>query len=208
MNLHKEKSIFGCKIGDKRGGKNNIHSWDIGYNGKLTQDEKKLMGKIMLERRKKHWAEKKNITWMDGMPLTFEEITTFYSHKDLQNMLNNLVDKKYLRLEKPKDLVGGKRIYKEDSEFGYNICKGKLSFPVSKILDPDDISPTLTATDSNKLAVVIDDKILRNLTPDEMKKICGFPDTFKIPKHVNYYDLFGNMATPPVIEAILKVIFQ
>ena len=37
----------------------------------------------------------------------------------------------------------------------------------------------------------------------EMKKICGFPDTFIVPEHVNYGDLFGNMATPPVLEAIL-----
>ena len=49
---------------------------------------------------------------MDGMPLTYEEITTFYKHNNLKNMLDNLVDMKYLRLEKPKDLVDGKRKYK------------------------------------------------------------------------------------------------
>ena len=68
------------KYGYKRGGKNNIHSWDIGFNGNLTKDEKELMNKIMLHRRKKHWAKKKEIIWMDGMPLTYEEITTFYKH--------------------------------------------------------------------------------------------------------------------------------
>ena len=26
LQLHKESPVFGCKIGDKRGGKNNIHS--------------------------------------------------------------------------------------------------------------------------------------------------------------------------------------
>lgn len=144
---------------------------------------------------------------MDGMPLTYEEIKTFYENVELQNMLDNLVNKKYLKLEKPKDLIDGKRIYKDDSQEGYNICKGKLSFPISKILDHNDISPTLTATDSHKLAVIINDKILRTLTSDEMKKICGFPDAFIVPKHVNYYDLFGNMATPPVLEAIFKMIF-
>lgn len=208
LELHKESPVFGCKIGDKRGGKNNIHSWDIGFNGKLNKDEKELMTKIMLNRRKKHWAEKKNIVWMDGMPLTYEEITTFYTHKKLKKMLDNLVHMKYLRLEKPKDLIDGKRKYKEELPEGYNICKGKLSFPVSKILDPNDISPTLTATDSHKLAVIIDDNTIRHLTSTEMKKICGFPNSFIVPGHVNYGDLFGNMATPPVIKEIFEVLFK
>lgn len=64
LQLHKKSSVFRCKIGDKRGGKNNIHSWDLDYNGKLKEDEKILMNKIMLNRRKKHWAEKKQIVWM------------------------------------------------------------------------------------------------------------------------------------------------
>ena len=42
----------------------------------------------------------------------------------------------------------------------------------------------------------------------EMKKICGFPDTFVIPNHVNYGDLFGNMATPPVIKEIFEVLLK
>jgi DNA (cytosine-5)-methyltransferase 1 len=114
---------------------------------------------------------------------------------------------KYLRLEKPKDLVDGKRVYKEELPEGYNICKGKLSFPISKILDPNDISPTLTATDSHKLAVIINDNI-RNISSVEMKKICGFPDSFLIPEHVNYGDLFGNMATPPVIKEIFEILLR
>ena len=181
--------------------------FNIGYNGYISKDECELMNKIMLERRKKHWAVKKNITWMDGMPLTFEEISSFYINDNLQQMLDNLVKCKYLRLEKCKDLVNGKREYKEDSEEGYNICKGKLSFPISKILDPNDISPTLTATDSNKLSVIIDNNIIRKLNRTEIKKICGFPETFIVPPHVNYYNLFGNMATPPVIEVLLELIY-
>ena len=116
--------------------------------------------------------------------------------------------KNYLKLEKCKDLINGKRMYKEDSEEGYNICKGKLSFPISKILDPNDISPTLTATDSNKLAIIINNKFLRKLNKNELKKLCGFPEEFKIPENVNIYDLFGNMATPPVITNILKLIYN
>lgn len=208
IKIHKKKSLYGCKINDKRGGEKNIHSWDIGYNGNISIEESKLMNKIMLERRKKHWAKKKEIVWMDGMPLTYDEINTFYKHSQLKDMLDNLVNLKYLRLEKCKDLINGKRVYKEDSEPGYNICKGKLSFPISKILDPNDISPTLTATDSNKLGIIIDNKIIRKISRDEIKKICGFPNSFIIPNHVNYYDLFGNMVTPPVIKEILNIIYH
>ena len=208
LEIHKKTSLFGCKLGDKRGGHKNIHSWDIGYNGEISDKEKQLMKEIMLERRKKHWATKKGIAWMDGMPLTYDEIRTFNKSCDLKEMLEDLVNKKYLRLEKPKDIIEGKRQYKEDAEDGYNICKGKLSFPISNILNPNDISPTLTATDSHKLAVIVNDKVIRNLTSNEMKKICGFPETYIIPEHVNYSDLFGNMATPPVLESIFNQLLK
>ena len=104
-------------------------------------------------------------------------------------------------------MVDGKRVYKESSQEGYNICKGKLSFPISKILNPDDVSPTLTATDSHKLVIINNDTCLRSLNAKELKKLCGFPDDFIVPDDVNMYDLFGNMATPPVIQSILKLVF-
>lgn len=206
LDLHKKHKLYGYRLQDKRGGKNNIHSWDINYHGKINKQQKILMGKIMLERRKKHWAEKKNITWMDGMPLTYTEIQTFHTDENLKKNLNDLVQKGYLRIEKCKDLINGRRIYKEDSELGYNICKGKLSFPISKILDPNGLAPTLTATDSVKLVFIIDNKYIRKINDTEIKKICGFPSSFIIPNDVNKYDLFGNMVTPPVITALLDII--
>ena len=78
IKLAKNREIQGCKISDKRGGDNNIHSWELEYNGHITNDEIDVLNSIMLERRKKHWATKKNITWMDGMPLTYEDIQTFF----------------------------------------------------------------------------------------------------------------------------------
>jgi DNA (cytosine-5)-methyltransferase 1 len=207
LNLHSHTSLFGYKMQDKRGGKNNIHSWDIGINGNLTINERNLMNKIMTERRKKHWATKKGIVWMDGMPLTFEEISTFFIDHNLQQMLDNLVAKNYLKLEKPKNLISGKRVYDENGELGYNICKGKLSFPITNILDPNSTSPTLTATDSNKLVVIIDDKFIRKLNDNELKLLSGFPITYKLPNDVNKYDLFGNVVVPNVVEGILKCIF-
>lgn len=209
VNLHKKQPIYGHKLQDKRGGTNNIHSWDLGYNGIITDKQKTIMEKIMLERRKKHWAVKKNIDWMDGMPLTFDEIKTFIKDNDADLLANlsQLVEKKYLKLEKCKELKEGKRVYKKDSEEGYNICKGKLSFPISRILDPDDVSPTLTATDSCKLVFIINDKSIRRISDTEIKRICGFPDNYIISEGVNKYDLFGNMVTPPVIESLLAIIY-
>jgi len=213
LDLHSKTPLFGYKMQDKRGGQNNIHSWDLGLNGDLSVCERNLMNKIMTERRKKHWAEKKNIEWMDGMPLTLEEISTFINDKDflnesnLEQMLHNLVMKKYLKLEKPKKLISGKRVYDENGEVGYNICKGKLSFPITNILDPNSTSPTLTATDSNKLAVIIDNKFIRKLNDNELKLLCGFPLSYNLPDGINKYDLFGNMVIPTVVEGLLKCIF-
>jgi DNA (cytosine-5)-methyltransferase 1 len=207
IDLHSQTPLFGYKMQDKRGGKNNIHSWDIGVNGVLTIGERSLMNKIMTERRKKHWAKNKNIVWMDGMPLTLQEISTFVDEPNLPQMLDNLVMKKYLKLEKPKNLISGKRVYDEKGELGYNICKGKLSYPITNILDPLATSPTLTATDSNKLAVIIDNRFIRKLNDNELKLLCGFPLSYRLPSDVNKYDLFGNMVVPNVVEGVLKCIF-
>ncbi len=207
LDLHSQTPLFGYKMQDKRGGQNNIHSWDIGVNGVLSIHERNLMNKIMTERRKKHWAEKKNIVWMDGMPLTFNEISTFIHDPNLKQMLDNLVVKKYLKLEKPKNLTSGKRVYDETGELGYNICKGKLSFPITNILDPNSTSPTLTATDSNKLAVIIENTFIRKLNDNELKLLCGFPLSYQLPDNVDKYDLFGNMVIPNVVEAVLECIF-
>ena len=205
LKLHSQHPLYGYKLQDKRGGDKNIHSWDI---DSISEHETHLMESIMLERRKKHWAEKKGIKWMDGMPLTLSEIKTFFEHDDLSLFLNNLVKKNYLRLEKCKDLVNGKRQYKDNSELGYNICKGKLSFPISEILDPNDIAPTLTATDSCKLVFIIDDKYIRKVTDLELKRLFGFPDNYIVISDVNKYDLFGNTITPPVVIEILHLIFD
>jgi hypothetical protein len=83
-----------------------------------------------------------------------------------------------------------------------------LSFPVSKILDSNDICPTLTATDSNRLAVVIGGTVVRKLNHLELKRVCGFPETLKLPNDVNVYDLFGNMATPPVLYKLIELMFE
>jgi len=207
LKLHEKSGIYGYKIQDKRGGDKNIHSWDLSYFGKINNKSKELMNQILLERRKKHWSEEKNIIWTDGMPLTFNDIKTFNSDKHLQKMLDNLVELGYLKLEHYKKVINGKKQYIKNSEVGYNICRGKLSFPITKILDPNNICPTLTATDSMKLGIIINNNHIRKLTMKELAQISGFPITFIIPSYVNIYDLFGNTVIPSVINAILDIIF-
>ena len=49
--------LYGKSIKDKRGGDDNIHSWDIGIKGETTKAERTLLDKMLTERRKKKWAE-------------------------------------------------------------------------------------------------------------------------------------------------------
>lgn len=203
--------LYGKSVKDKRGGANNIHSWDIELKGAVSSDQKELLNKIMRARRNKKWAELKGIQWMDGMPLTIDEIRTFYNHHHLEKMLNDLYEKKYVKLEHPKDIVTyldkngitkEKREFRKDLEKGYNIVAGKLSYEINKILDPKAIAPTLVATDLDRI-VVPDGKGLRLLTEIEQKRLFGFHDTYILdvkPKEV--FDLFGNTVVVPVIKAV------
>jgi DNA (cytosine-5)-methyltransferase 1 len=201
-----ESNILGKSIKDKRGGVNNIHSWDISYKGPVTRQQCLLLNTLLLQRRNKKWAIAKGITWMDGMPLTTTEIKTFLDYPDIQSDLDKLVSQKYLKFEHPKELINGHRVFKTDSPKGYNIATGKLSFPVSKILHPKEQTPTLTATDSNKLGVYVGETI-RRLNKNELKRLCGFPEKMIVPDGVNEYNIFGNMVCPPVVLEILKSLF-
>lgn len=205
------EDLYGKSVKDKRGGSNNIHSWDIELKGSVSKDQRELLSKIMRARRNKKWADLKGIHWMDGMPLTINEIQTFYQHQDLQEMLDDLCQKKYLKLEHPKDVVTyldengvrkQKREYREDIEKGYNIVAGKLSYEINKVLDPKSIAPTLVATDLDRI-VVPDGKGLRLLTEIEQKRLFGFPDNYLLnvkPKET--FDLFGNTVAVPVVKAV------
>jgi DNA (cytosine-5)-methyltransferase 1 len=204
LEIPKDK-LIGKSIKDKRGGDSNIHSWEINFHGKISDRQKNLLNTLLLERRKKKWAAEKKIKWMDGIPLSFKDIQTFLKYDNLQEDLDDLVTKKYLSLEYPKDVVDGKRVPNEKLTIGYNIAKGKLSFPISKILHPDELSPTLTATDSSKLSVLVGNTV-RQLNEKEVKRLCGFPEQFSLPQGVNKYDLFGNMVCPPVVTGILEAL--
>ncbi|RZL07114.1 MAG: DNA (cytosine-5-)-methyltransferase, partial [Pedobacter sp.] len=97
------KDLYGKSIKDKRGGDNNIHSWDIGLKGEVTKDQSILLESIFKQRRSKKWALEIGVEWMDGMPLTLNQIKTFTNVKEdkLNSMLTDLTAKGYLKLEYP-----------------------------------------------------------------------------------------------------------
>jgi DNA (cytosine-5)-methyltransferase 1 len=206
------EQLQGKAVKDKRGGDDNIHSWDIGLKGRVTKQQKELLSAILRARRNKKWAEDKGITWMDGMPLTLAEIRSFFDVPNLKGMLDDLVKKGYLKFEHPKDLVslrssGTSRMVrkaKTSSPKGYNIITGKLSFEISKILHPDGLCPTLVATDSARIAVSDRDG-LRPLHDVELLRLSGFPDDFKlVGTQSEKYDLIGNTVIVKVVKAIAE----
>jgi DNA (cytosine-5)-methyltransferase 1 len=97
------KNLYGKSIKDKRGGKNNIHSWDLELKGDVSTAQKIILEKILRARRNKKWGELKGIKWMDGMPLTIQEIKTFHNEKELKPLLDDLV--KISPLLKKEELV-------------------------------------------------------------------------------------------------------
>jgi DNA (cytosine-5-)-methyltransferase len=212
----KPEELYGKSIKDKRGGKNNIHSWELELKGKISDEEIQLLNKLLLERRKKCWAEKIGIEWMDGMPLTKNQIKTFFKSDNLDDLLEDLVNKKYLVMEYPKKVVieNGSRRREQDlsKEIGYNIVAGKLSFEFSKILDINDVAPTLVAMDVSKLGV-IDNNGIRRLTIREGLRLFGYPEEYSLDMFLNTkkgineaFDLLGNTVVVSVMkDVILRV---
>lgn len=215
--LYAPGELHGKSIKDKRGGANNIHSWDLNLKGDTTQEERALLNRILTERRKKKWAAIYGIDWMDGMPLTRDMIASFYPHKSLDSLLDGLVRKGYLAYEHPKrkaiayNAKGIAVNYREPAPTlakGYNIVAGKLSFSIGKILDPADVAPTLVATDMDKLAVV-DGPGLRRLTLREGLRLFGFPEDYRFDvSEREGYDLLGNTVVVPVVEEVAKRLLE
>lgn len=205
------EELYGKSIKDKRGGDNNIHSWEIGIKGKISKEQTLLLNKLFKERRKKKWALEHGIAWMDGMPLTLSQIKTFHNTPNLEAMLEDLVNKGYLKFEHPKSLIteqterGVKSYRQENTKLapGYNIVSGKLSFEINKIMDPNGVTPTLVATDMGRF-VVPDGTGLRKMTLREGLRLFGYPEWFEMPvnKLEEGYDLLGNTVAVSVVKEV------
>jgi len=211
------EDLGGKSLKDKRGGSQNIHSWDIQLKGKTTFRQRQLLNALLRARRNKKWGDLKGIKWMDGMPLTVSEIETFFLDPNLEAMLEDLRSKGYVAFEHPKDLteveidgiVRRQRLPREDLPKGYNIVAGKLSFEVSKFLDEKSITPTLVATDMDKM-MVVQNGGLRRLTEREMLRLFGFPESFRL--HTRNYrdscDLIGNSIAVNVVDAVARRLIE
>lgn len=212
------QELKGKAIKDKRGGPNNINSWDFELKGKVSEEQKYLLQQLFKKRRLKKWSEEIGIEWMDGIPLTISQIETFYKNDNLEDLLNDLTEKGYLRFEHPKDKikqeVNGntitRREYATDKPKGYNIVTGKLSFEFSKILDPNGLAPTIVAADVEKIGVV-DGSGIRRLSLREGLNLFGYPMSYSLDmfskntsSRRKAFDLLGNTVAVPVIYSISK----
>jgi len=83
-----------------------------------------------------------------------------------------------------------------------------MSFEVFKFLDPESISITLTASDTNRLGIVQNGRA-RKMTPRECARLQGFPDTYKLLDNDNaVYKQMGNAVSVPVIEAVITDLIE
>lgn len=178
--------LHGYRLIDYRGGQA-IHSWELGIKGDCTKAEIDFLNLLIGNRRKKIFG-----THQDGKSLTLDQIKTFYKNKDLEEILSSLIEKRYLSAYDNK----------------YNPVAGNMSFEVFKFLDPESISITLTASDTNRLGVIQNGKA-RKLTPRECARLQGFPDTYKLLENDNaVYKQMGNAVSVPVIEAVVTDVIE
>jgi DNA (cytosine-5)-methyltransferase 1 len=211
LSLYSPEELHGKKFKDKRGGPDNIHSWDLELRGPCDVDQKIIMRRLLKQRRRKSWADIIGIKWMDGMPLTAKQIHTFcedYNLQKLTQLLDDLVVKKYLSFEHPKQSIDGKRVPDQKLDKGYNIVTGKLSFELNKIMDPEGYSPTIVATEGDKYGVIDNGKI-RRLSERECLRFFGFPEEYQSNIHIkDLYDLVGNTVVIPVVEFVGERLLQ
>jgi DNA (cytosine-5)-methyltransferase 1 len=85
-------TLHGRRFIDYRGG-HSIHSWEMGTRGVCSPREIQFMNQFILERRNKKFG-----THRDGKMLTKEQISTFWDGDDLDAILENLSEMKYLKI--------------------------------------------------------------------------------------------------------------
>ncbi|MFT6948855.1 MAG: DNA (cytosine-5)-methyltransferase 1 [Vicingaceae bacterium] len=178
--------LHGYRLIDTRNG-NSLHSWELGIKGDCSENEIEFMNLLIANRRKKIFG-----THQDGKALTKEQIQTFYTKETFDAVTSSLIEKGYLSNYDEK----------------YNPVCGNMSFEVFKFLDPESISITLTASDTNRLGVVQNGKA-RRLSPRECARLQGFPDTYKLLENDNaVYKQMGNAVSVPVIETLITDLIE
>lgn len=190
--------LYDKYIRDKRGSSNNIHSWQIGLRGEMNVDQVKLLNKLVTERRKRYRAEEKGVPLKDGVGLTYSEIKELYEGNSFDSDFNSILDAGYM---KKKQIEG----YSLDV---YDLVGGRLSYEVTKFLDPTKVTLTLVATDVARIGV-IDGQGIRKLTLKECLRLNGYPDDYKFDISYNKgLDLLGNTVVVPVIKMICERVLE
>jgi DNA (cytosine-5)-methyltransferase 1 len=83
-----------------------------------------------------------------------------------------------------------------------------MSFEVFKFLDPNSISITLTASDTNRLGIV-QNNIPRKITPRECARLQGYPENYKLLNDDSaVYKQMGNGVSVPIIQAIIRNLIE
>ncbi len=174
--------LHGVRLIDYRGG-NSIHSWELGLRGECSDEEVQLMNSFILKRRHSEFGKER-----DGKLLSKEQIATFFNCSKLEEILDSLVAKNYLKI------IEGK----------YKPVAGNFSFEVYKFLDPNKIAVTLVASDSNRLGIYHNGRV-RKIAPREAARLQGFPDRFILhPKSDRAYYQLGNSVSINVVEAVAR----
>ena len=190
--------LYDKSIRDKRGKENNLHSWNLYLRGKTNVHQQDMMEKLLLERRNKEKAKEKGVPLKDGVGLSFEEMRRIYNGNNFEEDLQSLCDMGYLKIYNIPT-------FKENL---YDIKCGRLSFPITKFLDPNKPSLTLVATDASHIGVV-DGNNIRHLTIRECLRLNGFPEEYIINTTYNKaLDLLGNTVVVPVIKEICLRVFN
>lgn len=180
---NKFSKLDGYRLIDYRGGKA-VHSWELGLKGDCSTKEIEFMNLLLANRRRKEFG-----THQDGKSLTIEQIKSFNKDSEIDKTIESLLTKGYISL---------------NEEGKYNPVCGNMSFEVFKFLDPNSISITLTASDTNRLGVV-QNNIPRKLTPRECARIQGYPDSYQlIDNDLAVYKQMGNAVSVPVVQAVAK----
>ena len=195
LSKFKASDLIGKSFNDKRGGVDNIHSWDIGLKGDVTLAEKRVLESLMKERRKRCWAQDSGIPWKDGQALSKNQLEriTQLGAQTLNVAIDHLVQLQYIKQD-------AKRID------AYDLYGGKLSFEFSDVLNPKGYAPTLVATDLEHLAVYTG-KGLRSLKVEEMLALCGYPKSYQFGRNCSkrdIFDLVGNTVVVPVVEFVAR----
>ena len=179
-------ALHGKRLIDTRNGES-IHSWELGLKGECSLAEQNFMNELLKNRRRSEFG-----THQDGKALTIDQIKTFYKDKNLNKVMQSLLQKGYLKNENEK----------------FNPVCGNMSFEVFKFLDPSSISITLTASDAQRLGVYHEGRV-RRITPRECARLQGYPDSYKLhPDDKFAYKQFGNAVSVPVIESLILNYFE